>query len=312
MRFRPVTARDSPVCRWLLNPALRLDSSVFERLPAIWQTLAAYETFSVVEDPYKPHPDSIEGFGVSVFVTDQFADAFAAARRNYLDAALYKGVIEGPSPLLPPAQVASANSGDGLNVVVLSYGLRNHDLSNPVTQQVLQLGSAAFYTLHAGYKIKCITNEVFGAQHAQYLPAGGFRLQETSQPATPTPPDSRPNLFALRRERVEAAVIDPVTTLFFPAEPRAGFSPAEQRVLLRALLNNSDTEVAEQLGLSADAVKKTWRRIYERVSRQLPFLTADDGEPRAAGRSSEKRRYPLEYLRMHPEEIRPHRRIRAV
>lgn len=312
MRFRLVDTRDFPTCRSLLNPALRLGSGVLEQLPAIWHTLAPYSTFSVVEDPAKPYPDGIEGFGVSVFVTDQFVEAFAAARRNYLDAALYECILEGPSPVLSEAQVRTANSGDGLNVVVLNFGLRDHDLSSPATQRVLQLGSAAFYTLHAGYRIKSITNEVFGAQHAQYMAAGGFRLQETAPPASPPTPESQPHLFALRREWVEPAVIDPVSTLFFPAAPRVGFSPAEQRVLLRALLNRSDSETAGELGLSEDAVKKTWRRIYERVSRQLPFLTAGDGAPREAGRSTEKRRHVLEYLRAHPEEIRPHRRTATV
>src|SRR4029079_7455052 len=104
----------------------------------------------VVEDPIKPYPDSIQGFGASVFVSDPFVDEFLAARRNYLDAALYERMIDGPSPVLSETQVADANAGEGLNLVVLNYGLRDHDISNPSTQRVLQLGTTAFYSLHAG------------------------------------------------------------------------------------------------------------------------------------------------------------------
>jgi DNA-binding NarL/FixJ family response regulator len=282
---------------------------VLDRLPTLWRALALFGTFSVVEDPVKPHPDSIQGFGASVFVADQFVDEFLAARRHYLDAALYERMIEGPSPVLSEAQVAEANSSDGLNLVVLNYGLRDHDLSSPSTQRVLQLGTTAFYTLHAGYKIKTILNEVFNDAAAQYMKAGGFHLQEIAAPSVATGGDGPvPLLFALRREWVQRGVIDPLSALFYPTPPQIGFSPAEQRVLVHALLNRSDAEIADQLGLSLDGVKKTWRRIYDRVSRRLPYLIADERKSGRAGRSSEKRRHVLEHLRAHPEEVRPIRR----
>jgi len=308
MRFRLAEPRDFPACRSLLNPALRLSHRVIERLPTLWRALALFGTFSIVEDPIKAHPDSVEGFGASAFVSDQFVGEFVAAGRNYLDAALYERLIDGPSPVLSESQVAEVNSTDGLNLVVLNYGLRDHDLSNPSTQRVLQLGTAAFYSLHAGYRIKTILNEVFSEEAAQYMIAGGFHLQNTTSP----PPemlgdDPVPRLFALRREWVQRGVIDPLSALFYPSPPQIGFSPAEQRVLVQALLNRSDAEIAEQLGLSLDGVKKTWRRIYDRVSRRLPYLIADERKS-GGGRSSEKRRYVLEHLRAHPEEVRPTRR----
>jgi hypothetical protein len=308
MRFRLVEPRDFPTCRSLLNPALRLSHRVVERLPAVWRALALVSTCSVVEDPIKPYPDSIQGFGASVFVSDAFVDGFLAERCNYLDAALYERIIDGPPPALTDAQIADANSGDGLNLVVLNYGLRDHDLSNPVTQRVLQAGTAAFYTLHAGYNIKTILNEVFGEGAAQYMKAGGFRLQQTDASADARAGASAPFLFALRREWMRRAVIDPLSALFYPTPPQIGFSPAEQRVLVHALLNRSDGEIAEQLGLSLDGVKKTWRRIYDRVSRRLPYVLPETGDATGVGRSTEKRRHVLEHLRAHPEEVRPRRR----
>src|SRR6185436_2233074 len=109
MRFRLAEPRDFSACRSLLNPALRLSRRVIDRLPTLWRVLALFGTFSIVEDPIKPHPDSIEGFGASVFVTDTFVDEFLSERRHYLDAALYERIIDGPSPVLSEAEIADAN-----------------------------------------------------------------------------------------------------------------------------------------------------------------------------------------------------------
>jgi len=149
--------------------------------------------------------------------------------------------------------------------------------------------------LHAGYRFKTILNEVFGTAAADYMKAGGFRLQRATESVY---------LFELRRAWVQPGVIDTISSLFYPPPPQIGFSPSEQRVLVHALLNQSDAEVARRLGLSLDAVKKTWRRIYDRVSLRVPYLVADERKS-DGGRSSEKRRHVLEYLRAHPEEVRP-------
>jgi DNA-binding CsgD family transcriptional regulator len=303
MRFRLLEPRDIPTCCALLNPALALTPRTIKELPAVWLALAAFGTLSIVEDPQKAFPDSIQGFGASVFVNDDFVDEFMAGRRNYLDAALYERILTGPSPVLSEEQIADANSGDGLNLIVLNYGLRDHDLANPETQRVVQVGTAAFFTLHLGYRVKVILNEVFGETAAQYLAAGGFRRQGPA-PASNADGNS-PHLFALRREWVQPGVVDTLSTLFHAPRPQIGFSAGEQRVLRHALLNRTDTEIASLFGMSPDGVKKAWRRIYDRVSRKLPYLTADDRTEGTAGRSTEKRRHVLEYVRTHPEEVRP-------
>ena len=295
MRFRLAENRDFVTCRALLNPALRLGHRTLQQLPAIWRKLATFGTFSIVEDPSKPHPASIEGFGASAFVDDGFVDEFLGQERNYLDAAVYERIIRGPSPVVPPKQIAAANSGEGLNLVVLNFGLRDYDLSNPVTKRVVQMGSTAFYALHGGYRLKTILNEVCGTPAADYMKAGGFRLQRASDALS---------LFVLRRAWVQPGVIDTLSSLFYPAPPQIGFSPSEQRLLVHALLNQSDAEIARRLGLSVDAVKKTWRRIYDRVSRRFPYLVADERKS-DGGRSSEKRRHVLEHVRGHLEEVRP-------
>src|SRR5262245_39780366 len=220
MRFRLIEPRDFAICRSLLNPALHLSSRVLAQLPIIWQTLMVFGTLSVVEDPSRPHPDSVQGFGASVFVGEEFVDEFIEARRNYLDAALYERILDGRSPVLSEEQIARANAGDGLSLVVFNYGLRRHDLTDPIMQRVVQAGTAAFYSLHAGYRLKTILNEVFGADAAQYLSAGGFRRQDTVPEAHAITPSETPQLFILRRAWVQPGVIDTLSSLFHPPRPQ--------------------------------------------------------------------------------------------
>jgi len=75
-RFRLAASRDLPHYVDLLPPGLKLAPSVRRRLPEIWTTLLESEarTFPFIEDIECDHPANIVGFGLSVFVTDAFAD----------------------------------------------------------------------------------------------------------------------------------------------------------------------------------------------------------------------------------------------
>jgi len=76
-------------------------------------------------------------------------------------------------------------------------------------------------------------------------------------------------------------------------------------VLARAVLDESDEEIAREIGLSIAAVKKVWRRAYDRVTDQAPALLAmDEGGP-GSTRGKEKRRKLVRYLRYQLHELRP-------
>ena len=92
--------------------------------------------------------------------------------------------------------------------------------------------------------------------------------------------------------------------------PGVPLTPGEQRVLIRAMLTESDAQIAVHLGVSLDSVKKTWRRVFERAAHAAPELFASVGGTgkRNSGQSRglEKRRHLLDHLRSHLEELRPH------
>jgi hypothetical protein len=96
-----------------------------------------------------------------------------------------------------------------------------------------------------------------------------------------------------------------VASLFVHATPRFALRPSEQRLLLAALRGGTDEALAAELRVSLSAVKKTWVLIYERVSAYLPDFSSDRKPNGMIERGKEKKQRLLNYLREHPEELRP-------
>ena len=312
LRFRIARREDLPHCVELLPQGFRASDAVRRQLVHLWGKLLAAEgrSFTVIEDLERRHPESIEAFGLSLFVTDRFFEEFCAAPRPYLPALCYERMLAGDDIVLTEDQIRMANSAGGLSIINLDFGLRNYDLSDTRTKQVLMAGSSAFYFFHAGYRIRAIANEVYGAQPARYMEAGGFRLVRDYQRESPAvfqhlSPEEYPYLFLLRREWMQPAVIHPLSQLFSVPVPRIRFSRSERRVLEGALLNESDSQMAFRLGVSLSGIKKTWQNIYARTQRQIPSLMPAGEGPPERSRGLEKRRHLLDYLRLHLEELRP-------
>ena len=98
-----------------------------------------------------------------------------------------------------------------------------------------------------------------------------------------------------------------VGSLFLYAPPRFSFRRSEQRLLFLALDGGTDKELADELGISLSAVKKTWRMIYDRVAACQPELIPSNSQADAwtQDRGKQKKQRLLAYLREHPEELRP-------
>jgi hypothetical protein len=177
-------------------------------------------------------------------------------------------------------------------------------------QQLMVAVNAAFFFFYGGYRLRSAMQVVYGERAAQYMQAGGFQVVTSFAHAHgnghKTPPiDERPYLMLMRKEEVQPSAVNPLSLLFYPVPPRIRFTPAEQRLLELALLNQSDAEISRDLGVSLDTVKKTWRRIYQRALKVLPNVLGSDEGDAGPARGAEKRRHLLDYLRIHLEELRP-------
>lgn len=319
MRYRFATAADLPTCSTLIDPGLRMPRALRQQLVALWTNLidSGSGSLSVIEDPEAPHPHGIEAFGALVFVTDAFAQEFCAAPPPYLPALIYERMLHGRSPVLSPAQIRAGNSGAGLDLVCLHFALRNRALDDPRTRRALPVANTAFFFFVGGYRIRTLLQEVYGPEHARYMTGGGLKLRSEfathfARDANRPSPEEQPYLFGLTRDEVAPVAVNPLSYLFHPLAPRFGFTRTAQRVLEQALLMQTDDDIAARLGVSLDAVKKTWRAIYERVDTVAPRLfetQAVAGKPQH--RRAERRRHLLEYLRTHLEELRPVAPVRS-
>jgi DNA-binding CsgD family transcriptional regulator len=95
------------------------------------------------------------------------------------------------------------------------------------------------------------------------------------------------------------------TTPTFSAA-RLGFTRAEQQLLRQAILGYTDVELARRLEVALPTVKNRWRALYDRLGHIAPELVVEiDGSSNPAVRGQEKRRRLVDYVRPHPEELRP-------
>jgi hypothetical protein len=171
---------------------------------------------------------------------------------------------------------------------------------------------------HRGYQIKEILKEYWDEMELPFVLSGWGRRRTDDAEffrrrglAVPEP-ESRPYLIGLTRDEARGDPGDMAAPLFVYAPPRIFFSPAEQKLLTVALLGETDRQLARSLNLGLPTVKGHWRQIYARVAAVSPELLPDSAEvPPERARGKEKRRPLLDYLRRHPEELRPHLRPRA-
>ncbi len=180
------------------------------------------------------------------------------------------------------------------------------DLSNPDTLNLLAVAMHTFRNVHAGYRLDSLYQEGQGSE-CEYLSSMGFPLVGKQV----EPGGELPRLYGLDRSQAARLLPgSPVRDAFQFTPPILGFSGAERRVLRLAVAETPDERIAQELGITGHTVKKIWRGVYDRVSCQLPHLFSDTvevTEPEERGtRGPEKKRWLLQYLRQHPEELRPY------
>jgi hypothetical protein len=302
MRFRLGRAADFSECgRLLVNDGgLELAPEMWAALPRIWKAMFdswGRGTFVV----YTDEDDSVYGFGMSAFVTDAFLQAEQANPRPYIAARFYQDFER---VLLGVDDVREANTEERLNLLILHACHKNPDPSHPQTRRVMPIAAQSFLFAHAGYSIRALLGEVYGAEFAAFLEAGGYEL--VSDFPELEKQRRRPYLMKLDREQVPRGGSDLAMQLLYPQRPIFQFTIAEQRLLTHSLLGLTDRQLSDELAVSLETVRSTWDSIYTRVARVRPLLfAAPDEASTAAARGAEKRRQLLDYLRQHMEELRP-------
>ena len=252
--------------------------------------------------------------GLSVFVTEDFARQALTAPEPHLNARLHRMIVEDRSPILDKAAVAKANSGRGLTLMPLHFAMANFDASDPEIRRIVLAAQDTFRLTHAGFRVDLMLKEVIGTDLCRYMVATGLKIHcdfaaEPMWQATGHLPETeRP--YLLSASPAEMPLGSTLSMMFSPPARRFNFSPAEQKLLRAALLLDTDEELARELCLSPDTLRKQWRSIFERVLMADPLFFADEEEAVANGtsRGRGKRRQLLQYLHNYLEELRPYRK----
>ncbi len=264
----------------------------------------------VLVDPHRP--SEVLFFGFSVFVTDARAQNYHSLLSPGIAYGMARELNAGGQPFFTFEQIADANAKGGLNLVVTHYGFVAEAGDDGLGDKLRYATYESFRRHHEGLHFRSFTNEVFDRSSKEMGAGWGFRVgwyTEERLGAAGIPADKAPCVWMATREDAldnPGAVFPSVLFRTF-AQPRFGFDLREQRLLKLALDGHTDESIAGILGTSVSITKKCFRSIYDKVS----DCGVDTGlvipQKRLEGsRGSENRRYLLNYLRDHAEELHPY------
>lgn len=270
----------------------------------IWKTMweAASPFGVVISDLTDNGACQDVAVAIATFVNDWAKDLLVSSEVPYALQHLSRQVRLNKSPFVKPSEVGSANARDGLNLLVCYMGWSNKTENSSGLRAVLL---NAFADRHGGNRLQSLVGEtcdrslrtIARRTGLSVLNAYGLKLSELTEVHEP-----HPCLMGITRDDALARENHWLNRMFSYFPPKLFFTEPQRQILLLAREGFTDNEIAGQLGVNADAVKKRWVAIYERVSEVFPDLLPNSP---TSGRGSEKRRILLARLKDRPEELRP-------
>ena len=238
------------------------------------------------------------GLGASVLISSTFADTQIANPRPDINSRVIASIHSGQSVLATRNDVARANAGSGVDVLVLCGYWRDEILGPAERQDVQTLLASSFAEWLAGFRIRRILHETayeaatkFAQDSVVYRPVAEF-------------PELGRVIHVMTRESVKLIPASIGNVIFGFREPVLRLRDSDQQLLLPALRGATDSELGAEIGVTFSAVKARWRSTFARIAKTMPCLASDgDGN---GGRGTQKRHRVLAYLRSHPEELRPY------
>ena len=265
----------------------------------------------VVEDNARPKSQCLLGCAQLVFVSDRFVQWAKNAPSPGGNVQATHPLPDGSWPLLTVEEIGTANAGIGLNALFTRWARANALLTREEQMEVGRYMHDSFVLLTRGYQFREILIDVIGEPAREMGMRAGFldrNRYEAHFKVCPVPPDQRPFLMGLTRKEAFAMEGYVMSHYFSHSLPRFGFNSSEQDMLIlcQSLPNATNQTLASSLKVSLSSVKNGWASIYLRVRDVAPGLLPSVAEDNTRG--PEKRRALLQYLRDHPEELRPFRR----
>jgi FixJ family two-component response regulator len=315
MRYRLPREADFDACLELVHNSLSHRPALRSRMPEIWRQLKRQGALisAVVDDFRQPDHETLQAIYMAVIVDDDYLEARLSKPRPWLIADLYERILAGESPVLDAEEVRRRNSASGVSCLMLHTGMRGTSDAS-FNRRLAEVMRDVCVLLHAGYRNRVVVEEVVGVRAREAMERSGFSLISdfagAFAPGELPGENDHPYLFAVRPEHQLPGIVSGCSFYFSDVSPSFQFAPVQQQVLLHALFNESDDEIAESLGISVETVRKHWRSIYRHVQDVEPEFFPG-GRSDGDSRGPEKRRYLLSHLRLHLDEVRPRLRPRA-
>jgi hypothetical protein len=311
LRYRSFHPRDTTACLGLLQRYPEYSPQVLADLPRFWKRLFDQQAMiAAVIEEYEPGASSnIVAFGADVFVTDGFmVEARTELEPRLADRLIRRELNDKLKPILRPDAIARADAGAGLNLVIIHNGLPVPNSLPTESMQAIGFNfQDAFTWAHRGYRLKEILQEAWDETDREWVRAVLKLRADYSDfyGRGSCVPGARPYLFGITREEALENTGSVAAPVFLYRPPRFQFSQAAQELLARAMEGDTDVALAEVLHISLEGVKMRWRAIYDQAESVAPELFSSNGRVSRSCRGKEKRRFIIEYVRNHPEELRP-------
>jgi hypothetical protein len=307
---------DGLACARLMRKITSLDDKLNRDLPDVIEALIEEDRLigGLIEDYDAKGERTVVAATFSGFVTPELQHRYLERPWPCLTNWLLMRCLSGETEIfLDRAAQAQGNVGRGLDLVMLDYIQAPMDFTSAEGRRIMTVFFPFFLSIHRGYNLNSMIVEA-GAAYEQMAIGAGFRLYKSldldrDPPAEPIPAGAMKKRAVYYFQREMAAGTPPstpVSAVFTYLPPRFRFTAGEQRMLLRAIDGLTDEEIAGTLDVSRDAVKQTWRSIYDHVIQVMPDLV-DRGQASGDGaRGQEKRRRIVAYVRDNAQELRPH------
>jgi len=300
IHFRPGTFEDVQRNAHLLLPERPLfDDTMWRELPSLLKDLIERRRAQVmvVEDSETGRCRLLGGVA---FVDPELLDTALADESQSLNNALFRLVAQGKKPFLSHKEIAVHNAARDLRLLDF---LGTPDFASapgpPAPEDALTFNAVhrAHLFAHMGYFYRDMFVEFASPQARQFMLGLGYSLFRS---VTLSSGISR-DIFRCTPQQSWENPGSAAAQYFRTCQPVIGFSLAEQDVLLLALLDRSDADMAQSLQLEPDALKKRWRSIYRR------FEAAEPGKLPLGSAAHVRRLALVNILRGRMEELRPYR-----
>jgi DNA-binding CsgD family transcriptional regulator len=270
----------------------------------------------VVEDQDRPAGDRVVGLSLGFFANEPF-HTFVHDRQRPPLLALHAidWWSKGRSVDVHPDAYHEEQSTQGGNLVFLVKGVDSLRHQGQDLNRIREHASIAFVKCLYTFRIRTFADEVYGQEELARLRSFGMELyNDFGGPDVSGNPSTHPyfvgiNTQTLRENPTQTPTIAQRYSLL--PQPRFGFTLREQEILRRAMVGNTDREIADSLGLSLIGIKKRWEAIYARVE-GFDHLLPDIATDAEQDQPKQKRRALMQLLAEHPEELWRNKKIRDV